>query len=818
MTQHHLPIDDILEELSASLTSTQCAVLHAPPGAGKTTRVPLALLGQDWLGDKKIIMLEPRRLAARSAATFMARQLGQRVGETVGYRIRLETKVSARTRIEVVTEGVLTRMIQSDPELSDVGCLIFDEFHERSLHADLGLALALECQEALRDDLRILVMSATLDAAPVAALMNNCLVIASEGRCYPVETRHLPPKRQDMDVATLTALAVQKALKEERGSILVFLPGAGEIRRTARQLCITSKDVSVHQLFGAMPQREQDAAINPPPPGIRKVVLATAIAETSLTIEGIRVVIDAGLARVPRFDPNSGMTRLTTERVSRAAADQRRGRAGRLEPGICYRLWASSEDRLLKPFPAPEILEADLSPLALELALWGVTDAASLSWLDVPPSGNISQARELLESLGAIDASGRITRHGKALSALPLHPRLAHMVITAKTHGFARTACLLAALLADRDIMRSGSDMRARLALLARPVTAQTNDGNVKRIRIAADRISKMAGISSKERINTEDAGAALALAYPDRIAQRTGNGIFRMSCGRSGWLPEDDPLAREDFIAIADLDGNAARARIWRAAPIAKEELETLFENDITEDAFVVWDARTEAVKARKQRRLCKLVLHDEALKGAEIENVSDATIEGIRSIGLHCLPWDKETESWRQRVGFLRSLDDPEQTPWPDVSEEGLLNNLEEWLAPFLTGITRRSHFKRIPLGDALHAMLSWDLQKRLDREAPTHLRVPCGTRERIDYSQDSGPFLLVKLQKMFGVVETPRIAAGRYPLTIHLLSPARRPLQITRDLKNFWENGYKAVKAEMKGRYPKHDWPDDPFSGSK
>ncbi|MFK4764331.1 ATP-dependent helicase HrpB [Desulfobaculum sp. SPO524] len=816
MTTHaHLPIDDILPDLRAHLGTSANVVLHAPPGAGKTTRVPVALLGEPWMAGKRIIMLEPRRLAARSAARFMARQMGERVGATVGYRVRAETKVSRATRIEVVTEGVLTRMIQAQPDLPDVACLIFDEFHERSLHADLGLALALECQDALREDLRIVVMSATLDCAGVSGLMENCPVLSSAGRAYPVETIHLPPQHPDMDIAQTTALAVRRALREESGSILVFLPGAADINRTAAQLGGNlPPETSVHQLFGALPQQEQDAAIAPPPEGRRKVVLATSIAETSLTIEGIRVVIDAGYARVPRFDPGSGMTRLTTERVSTASADQRRGRAGRLGPGLCYRLWSAGEDRLLKPFPAPEIQEADLAPLVLELAQWGVRDAADLKWLDLPPQRNMEQAREVLQSLGALGADGGITAHGRALAALPIHPRLAHMVLMADAHGFGRTACAVAALIAERDILRGGADMRARLSRLIpgrNPAQAPP-----RRISELAARLARTAKISGPARIDVEAAGPCIALAYPDRVAQRTGDGQFRLSCGRAGWLPQDDALAREDFLAVADLDGNAARARIWRAAPVLRQELEDLFPEALTDAAFVEWDARTEAVVARSQRRIGRVILSDAPLHAPAPDAVCAAVVHGIRQMGLHVLPWDAGTESWRTRVAFLRALDAPGESTWPDVSDEALLETLEDWLAPFLTGLSRRSHFKRIDLAAALNAMLPWDQQQRLAKEAPTHLRVPDGGRVRIDYSQEGGPALPVKLQRMFGVVETPRIAAGRYALAVHLLSPAGRPLQITRDLKSFWENGYRSVKAEMKGRYPKHHWPDDPFSG--
>ncbi len=804
------PIDPILPSISNVLKRGTCAVIHAPPGAGKTTRVPLELLDAPWLSNRKIVMLEPRRIAAYSAARFMARLLGESVGETVGYRIRLETRVGRRTRLEVVTEGVLIRMLQSDPELTDIGCIIFDEFHERSLNADLALALALECRDVLRDDLRLLVMSATLNCGPVAELLGGCPVLVSEGRSHPVRTEYLPLPQPDMDSAKGVALAVQRAVEREQGSVLAFLPGAGEIRRAVRFLEHLPDGVTVHPLYSNLPQKEQDLAIAPPGAGRRKVVLATSIAETSLTIEGIRVVVDSGLAREPRFDSGSGMTRLITERVSRASADQRRGRGGRLGPGVCYRLWSETENDMLKPFAAPEIKEGDLCPLALELALWGVLDASTLSWLDVPPTGNLSRAGELLRGLGALDRGGRITGHGKDMVALPLHPRLAHMVLEAGRTGRGWTGCVLAALLADRAGSLPAADVRLRLPECNVKRTAHSGRN---RTLEAARRIARLAGIREEGRCDVQSAGAVLVSAYPDRVAQRTGPGEFRLSGGRAAWLPGDDLLAGESFLAVADLDGNAGRARIWRAAPVLAEELEEIFAEDVREETVVAWDAQTEAVMARTQRKLGRVVLKDRPLQDLSDDRVCAAVLDGIRSLGLHCLPWDRETETWRNRVRFLRSLDDPGATVWPDVSDVGLLEHLEHWLAPFLIGITRRSRFRRIDLKAALTAMLPWDAARRLDREAPACLTLASGTRVRIDYGPESGPVLPVKLQKMFGVLKTPTIAAGRYPLTVHLLSPAGRPLQITRDLENFWKNGYRAVKAEMKGRYPKHAWPDDP-----
>lgn len=843
-----LPIDSILPELLESLARTPNALLHAPPGAGKTTRVPIALLDAHWLKGRRILMLEPRRLAARSAARYMARSLNEEAGNTVGYRIRHETRVCAATRIEVVTEGVLTRLLQSDPELSDYGIIIFDEFHERSIHADLGLALCLESQAALRDDLRLLVMSATLDCSPVAALLGQegapCSVISSQGRSFPVEVRYTPAPRRHMqgtginlDTEHMVAV-IRHAITKEAGSILVFLPGAGEIRRVGELLekSALPADVSVHPLYGDLTAAEQDAAITPAPTGTRKVVLATSIAETSLTIEGVRVVVDSGLARLPRFDPNSGMTRLVTERVSLAAATQRQGRAGRLESGICYRLWDAADEHSLRAFTAPEITEADLAPLVLELAAWGVAGyegARSLPWLTPPPQGTFQQAAALLRDLGALDEGLRITSHGKEQLALPLHPRLAHMVLTAARHGEGGTACVIAALLSDRDSSQTGADIRHRVAECSSMVEGKAQPTTGKRKSRLAGAVQHIVRIVRQTlpdhpigRAEPEAAGECLALAYPDRIAQQRGNGIFRLSGGKTAYLPPEDPLAREDFLAVAELDGNTARARIWRAAPVSCAVLEEMFASTITEGSFVIWDGKAEAVAARTQRRLGTLILADAPLPAATGTDMTDAVIEGIRSIGLHCLPWTDEADALRARIMFLRTLgftacdsdDRSGQTeacasPWPDLSDAALLETLPQWLGPFLSGITRRSQFKSLDLAAAITALLDWPMQQRLDREAPTHLEVPSGSRIRLDYSEQGGPILPVKLQEMFGAKETPSIANGRFPLLVHLLSPAGRPLQVTRDLVSFWKNGYPAVRAEMRGRYPKHPWPEDP-----
>lgn len=817
-TRDALPIDPVLPELLAALAASANAVLQAPPGAGKTTRVPLALLDAPWLGGGRIVMLEPRRLAARAAAARMARSLGEAVGETVGYRIRLDTRVGPKTRIEVVTEGILTRMVQSDPELTGVACLIFDEFHERSLNADLGLALALEVQGALREDLRILVMSATLDAAPVADLMGGCPMVTSEGRAFPVEVRHVPPSRPETRLEDHVAAVVRQALTEEPGSALVFLPGQAEIRRVEQRLAGTlPAGVSVHPLYGDLPQAKQDAAIAPAPEGVRKVVLATTIAETSLTIEGIRIVVDSGLTRAPRFEPRTGMSRLETVKVSQAAAEQRRGRAGRLEPGVCYRCWPEAAHKALPAFGRPEILDADLAPLALDLAQWGAADPTALPWLDAPPAAHYAQARGLLARLGAVDGDGRITPHGLALAPLPLHPRLAHMVEAGKRLGHGPLACLLAALLSERDILRGGRsdcDLRTRVAILLREddAPAGADPGAVRRVREAARQVARAAGVKGQAR-DASATGLLLALAYPDRVGQRRG-GQVRLANGRGAALPEGDALAAADWLAVADVDaGKAAQARIWLAAPLSVAEIEDAFSSEIEEGAFVVWDPREDAVAARRQRRFGALVLKDEPLPALPADRTAEAVCEGLRQIGLHALPWSPETEALRHRLAFLHRVEGAEEG-WPDVSDAALLAGLEHWLGPFLAGITRRAHFKRIDLKAALEAMLPWDMRRRLDAEAPTHLAVPSGNRHRLDYSGEE-PVLPVKLQEMFGARETPRIAGGRVPVVIHLLSPAQRPLAVTKDLPFFWREAYPAVKAEMRGRYPRHPWPDDPLA---
>lgn len=825
LTSPALPIDAVLPDISAALARGCNLVLQAPPGAGKTTRVPLALLSAAWLSGQKIVMLEPRRLAARAAARRMAETLGEKVGETVGYRVRFDSKVSAKTRIEVVTEGILVRQIQDDPELSGIGALIFDEFHERSLDADLGLALALETQGALRDDLRLIVMSATLDGGPVAALMGDCPVITSEGRAFPVETRYVPPRantgpkgrgvpRIDGEMSAV----IRQALSKETGSILAFLPGQGEITRVASDLGGTvGNDVIIAPLYGAMDAKAQDLAIQPAPSGKRKIVLSTAIAETSLTIDGIRVVVDSGLQRLPRFDPASGMTRLVTVKSSQASAEQRRGRAGRLEPGVCYRLWAEAEHRARPPFTAPEISEADLAPLTLELARWGVVDPGDLPWLEQPDSAKIDQARDVLRRLEAIDDANRITAMGRAMAGLPVHPRLAHMMLRGAQLGLVDTACALAALLSDRDFMRgSGADLRLR-------VEAMAQGRAPKMIREAAKQLSRRLkdAVRKLDEENSgggavdhaDETGLLLAFAYPDRIAERRkgGDARYRLSGGRGGVLPNEDRLAAEPWLAVAELDGQAREAKIYLAAPVSRVALEDHFSGQITARTEVFWDSQSESVIARWQRRIGALVLDEKpAADDVDDDQIIAAMIEGIRRMGLSCLPWNKESEALRARLAFLHGLDGEN---WPDMSDAALLETLPDWLGPYLGGMSKRSQLRNLNLVEALLSGIDWNRRQDLDRLAPSHWTVPTGSHIRIDYRAE-GPALPVRLQEMFGATETPKIGGGKVPVTLHLLSPAQRPLQVTSDLEGFWKGSYAQVKAEMKGRYPKHYWPDDPL----
>jgi ATP-dependent helicase HrpB len=803
-----LPIDAALPALRDALAGGNSAVLVAPPGAGKTTRVPLVLLEEPWARDKKILVLEPRRLAARAAAARMAATNGEQVGDTVGLRVRFGSRITGRTRIEVVTEGIFTRLVIDDPSLEGVAAVLFDEFHERSLDADLGLALAHDAQQSLRQDLRLLAMSATLDGARVSALLGNAPVIESEGRAFPVETRYLgrdpraPIERQ-------VAEAVGRALRAESGSLLVFLPGAGEIRRTESLLKehVDDAAVDIVALYGALDAREQDRAISPSPPGRRKVVLATSIAETSLTIEGIRVVVDSGLSRVPRYEPDVGITRLETVRVSRAAADQRRGRAGRLEPGVCYRLWDEPQTASLEAYTRPEILSADLSSFVLDLAQWGASDPEKLAFLDAPPRAALAEAGTLLVELGAIDGAGRITEEGRRLRALPLPPRLARMVVDAVAEGSGQLAAAIAAIVTERGLGGDDVDLRHRLNNFRRDRSRRAEDA-----RAMARRWAETAG--GRAENGGHSPGSLLALAYPDRIARNRGGGTggFLLANGRGGTVDPASSLAREPFLAVAELTGAAAAGRIVLAASIGLDEIEARFAARIETEESTAFDAASNSLRARRRRKLGKLILSEQILPVAADSGSARLLAEGIARSGIARLPWSKAQLQFRDRVNFLRKA---EGDDWPDLSDGALARTAGEWLAPFLEGRTALSQIGADELGGALDALVSWKLRKRLDSEAPTHFTAPSGSHVPIDYEAEEGPKLAIRVQELFGLAVHPVIAGGRVPLLIELLSPAHRPVQVTRDLPGFWRGSYKDVRADLRGRYPKHPWPDDPLS---
>ena len=803
-------------------------LLEAPPGAGKSTVVPIALLHAPWLKGQKILMLEPRRIAARAVAMRMAALLREPIGRTVGFRTRLETRVGRDTRIEVVTEGILTRMLQEDSALTGLGCVIFDEFHERNLNADLGLALCVESRENLREDLRLLVMSATLDMKPLVRLLGDAPIVSAQGRSFEVTT-HYVPRRNDTHLELQVSQVVRAALQEHTGDVLCFLPGAAEIRRVQRTLQESdlNRNVRIMPLYGELEGAEQDAALAPAGPGLRKVVLATSIAETSLTIEGIRVVIDSGMRRYSEFDPTTGMSRLVTGKVSQAAADQRRGRAGRLSAGDCYRLWSEGTHASLTPQTPPEILHADLAPLALELACWGTTDADSLAWLDPPPAAPLAQARELLHQLEAIDAAKRITAHGRILNKLGMHPRLAHMRIEAQDLGAERLACDLAAILSERDILRAGAgardaDLRLRVAVLRgdqRDLPAGvTVDA---RARSQAQRTSgnwhKDLARDSRDSADPHHAtGILLAWAYPDRIAQSRGDGgRYLLANGRGARFAEAQALAKSEFIVAAELDGAEREARIFLAAPIDLDDLNTHFDALIRESAQIRWDDRLGAVSAKRERRLGALLLASSEMRDPDPDALQQAVLLGLKQTGIAGLPWTKELRQWRARVMLMRQYQIMASAPWPDLSDEALERDIEQWAPAWIMGFTRREHFAKLDLGQALRSFLTHAQATILEREVPTHFTVPSGSHIPIDYLEGENPSLSVRLQELFGLNSTPAVAGGKLPLVLKLLSPAGRPVQITKDLVSFWNRGYHEVKKDLKGRYPKHYWPDDPYT---
>lgn len=826
-----LPIDEVLPALRLALAERHEAVLEAPPGAGKTTRVPLALLNEPWLAGQKILMLEPRRLAARAAAERLASELGEKVGQTVGYRIRLDSKVGPETRIEVVTEGILTRRLQHDPALEGVGLLIFDEFHERSLDADLALALSLNGRELFRDEqpLKILLMSATLEGERLASLLDDAPILRSEGRMYPVAMRWGRPFVPGEFIEPRVVQTVLDAINDESGSLLVFLPGQAEIRRVNQQLADalgSRSDILLCPLHGELDLAAQRAAIEPAPKGLRKVVLATNIAETSLTIDGVRVVIDAGLARVPRFDPGSGMTRLDTQRISRASATQRAGRAGRLEPGVCYRLWSEDQHAQLAAYGSAEILQADLAGLALQLARWGVAPE-QLIWLDMPPSASYAQARQLLERLGALHGA-KLTAHGEAMAELPAHPRIAHLLIRGQDLGLAEMACDVAALLGERDILRgAGADVHSRLALLSgESRVARGGQGGVQRARQLARQYRGYLRGKATQPVADPDhprwLGALLALAYPDRVAQqrKPGGAEYRLANGRAALFSEVDGLMKQPWLVIADLGSRQGQReeRIYLAAEFDPGLLDNVLSEQVSVVDQLDWDEREGVLRAERQRKVGELVLSREPLNGLDEAARTQALVNLVRRKGLELLPWTPELRQWQARVALLRQLDllAQGQSEWPDVSDGALLAGLEDWLGPYLGRVSRLSHFANLDLSSIVHNLLKWPLPQRLDELAPHHIKVPSGSSVRLDYSEQP-PILAVRLQELFGLADTPRIAGGRQVVKLHLLSPARRPVQVTQDLANFWRSTYAEVKKDLKGRYPKLFHKLDPWVAS-
>lgn len=802
-----LPIDAVLDDLSRTLEANNAAVLVAPPGAGKTTRVPLALLDAPWAKGKKIIVLEPRRIAARASAERMAKSLGERAGDTVGYRVRFGSRISRVTRIEVVTEGIFTRQILDDPELSGVAAILFDEFHERSLDADMGLALARDAQTGLREDLRILVMSATLDGARVAKLLGDAPVVESEGRAFPVETRYLG-RKADAPIERQMADAIASALRADSGSVLAFLPGAAEIRRTQNFLGERVHDASIEivPLFGALDAAVQDRAIAPAPKGTRKVVLATSIAETSLTIEGVRIVVDSGLARVPRYEPDIGLTRLETVRASRAAVDQRRGRAGRTEPGVCYRLWDEPQTASLAAYTQPEILSADLSSLVLDLAQWGVSDPAALSFLDPPPQPAWKEAKSLLTELNALDDDGRITAEGKSLRSLALPPRLARMIVDSHRAGNGEAAAEIAAIITERGLGGDSVDLEHRRDQFRRdrsPRAASARD-------LARRWASQVAASEKAGQQEDLSAGLMLAYAFPDRVARNRGNGSFVLANGRGAAVEQTSSLARAPYIAIGEMTGTAASGRVLLAAQITQDEIERHFAEHIQSVDEISFDRGAMALRARRKRVLHAITLSEATLAVSPSEDTARILADGLIAAGLDRLPWSKAAKQWRDRVMFLRKA---EGDSWPDLSDEGLIARRDDWLVPALYDKIALKDISPGDLSDALMALLPWEMRARLDREAPTHFEAPTGSALAIDYEAEQGPTIAVRLQELFGLNTHPSIAAGKVPLVLELLSPAQRPVQVTRDLPGFWRGSYNAVRSDLRGRYPRHPWPDDP-----
>ncbi len=857
----NLPIDGVLPKLKRGLSLRCNVVLAAAPGAGKTTKVPLAFIDEPWLNGKKILILEPRRLAARTAAQYMAKQLGERVGEIVGYRLRHETQISDRTKIEVITEGILTRMLQTDPSLEGIGMVIFDEFHERSIHADLGLALCLQSQEIFRDDLRLLVMSATMNEEAVARLLGDAPVIRSEGKAYPVELRYLEQMTTNPIELTVVHLILE-ALSHHEGDILVFLPGAREIQQVEHVLqshVNAMKDVQIYALFGSLSVEQQDLAVAPSREGQRKIVLATNIAETSLTIEGVRVVVDSGLQKVARFSTRTGLTRLETVSISRDSADQRAGRAGRLAPGVCYRCWSLEEERLMQPHRTAEILEADLSGLKLELAMWGVTDAHELSWIDPPPKHAIKQAETLLVLLGALDGQGVITAHGQQMVRLPAAPRLAHMLLSAEQHGYGELACYLSALIGEKEMFRDRqlakhADIQTRIDVLSDYLAAgkvsRYSDSQVDLMlinRIKRDalqleqHLNRLKDVRQLQRSRSEQrthsvrlsepqndrhlalleqfklsgtdhiTGLLLSYAFPDRIAQKRPDGRYLLANGRGAILhASDNQWSRPPYVVAVEVEDHGVDSSLLLAAEIKESDLYKHRSDLMTSEPYYGWDRESESVRVSQRWSIGAIVMKAQPLQQADPNRILEVLLDAIQGLGLNVLNWNKPAKQLLQRMRFMHSID----TDFPDVSDVVLLSQLRDWLGPHLYGIKSLQQVKALNLCDILKSMLSWEQLQQLETEAPVFVQVPSGSRIPVQYDAIHAPYIAVRLQECFGLTRTPTVGKGRVPLTLHLLSPAQRPIQITRDLESFWKGTYYEVKKDLKGRYPKHYWPDDPF----
>lgn len=810
-----LPIYEILDAVKSSLAQQNTLIIQAPPGAGKSTVLPFELLNEPWLSGKKILLLEPRRLAARAVATRMAELKNEEVGETIGYRVRFENRIGRNTRIEVVTEGILTRMLQNDNALENVGMILFDEFHERSLHADLALALCREAQQVLREDLRIVIMSATLDGDALAALLNNAPIITSTGRQYPVSVSYIPPDSR-LHLTEQTAQAVKKALQDETGDVLVFLPGAGEIKRTQELLEQSVSAVMIYPLYGDLPHSEQQRALQPDPTGLRKVVLATSIAETSLTIEGIGVVIDSGYARVPRFDPRSGLTRLETVRLSKDAADQRAGRAGRLGPGVCYRLWSEAEQRHLRSHRTPEILEADLAPAMLELCNWGVTQIEQMAWLTPPPSGNRQQAMGLLQLLGAVNTDGTISAHGRALLQLPTHPRIAHLLLEGKNIAAPALAADVAAVLEERDPLpkTEGSSLALRVDVLRRwrdKNRVQADTQTLQRIARLATSWRKHLGCNEDNALFADElAGHLVAAAYPERIAKKQDSGRYKLANGRQAKMADMDPLSDRAWLAIAQLDAGTSEGKIFLAAPLSADDIIS----SASEKETIAWDYQKGELLARKEKRIGEIVAALSPLKNIPEALYEQLITEVVQREGLRLFELSDDTQQWLLRISSLRTWRSNEN--WPDVSEAQLLATAGEWLVPFLKNIRRRDDFRKTKLQELLPGLLDWNQQQQLDKLAPATINVPSGSAIRLQYQPDaSAPVLAVRLQELFGLTQTPTVNEGRQQVMLHLLSPAMRPMQVTQDLHSFWQNTYPEIRKELRIRYPKHSWPEDPWT---